>query len=25
VLWSAAILAIAAPLCVARFRRRTTG
>ena len=25
VLWSVAILAIAAPLCVARFRRRTTG
>ena len=25
VLWSVAILAIAAPLCIARFRRRTTG
>jgi ABC transporter DrrB family efflux protein len=25
VLWSTAFLAIAAPLCVARFRRRTTG
>ena len=25
VLWSVAILAVAAPLCVARFKRRTTG
>ena len=25
VLWSVAILAVAAPLCVARFRKRTTG
>ena len=25
VLWSVAILAVAAPLCVAVFKRRTTG
>jgi hypothetical protein len=25
VLWSVAILAVAAPLCVVRFKRRTTG